>query len=262
MKIIKWIKWIFSLLILIMSLTCIIWGTIYVLNNKGIREEVSEKVRNVIEKVTVNEGKSNLSEIYNIYLNNEKHKLKVEYQIFNKTEDTQVVSLYIYFDGKNALEREVILLEGNSAITMHDIFAREDVDYNVRIKESNFKIINNEDMQYLLLDIGILQDSVKEYYFVFNDNGDLINELGILVRDSVKNYLIDGEVFNNFYDDEKALAKIEDNMIYALEEETIKKQLNLVEYKYYFKEGKLKKEKVQVYENIKLNNEVVDNKED
>ena len=107
MKVLKWIKWIFSFFILIGALTGIIWGTIYILNNNGIEKEEIKKSKKTIEKVTSNENQSNLSEIYNIYLNNEKHKLKLEYQLMTKVDETLGLELFVYFDGKNVLEREV-----------------------------------------------------------------------------------------------------------------------------------------------------------
>ncbi len=80
MKYIKWFKWIFSILILIGALIAIIWGTNYILNNNGLKKQEKNEVKHTIEKVTSNETSNNLSEIYNIYLNNEKHKVKMEYQ--------------------------------------------------------------------------------------------------------------------------------------------------------------------------------------
>ena len=59
--------------------------------------------------------------------------------------------------------------------------------------------------------------------------------------------------FNNYYDlDNKTLARIDGNEIFALEEKKEKKKLKLIEYKYYFKDGKLKKDKIAVFEDIKI----------
>jgi len=250
MKIFKWIKWIFSFLILVIALIGIIWGTSYVLHNKGIREDVTKKVKKTIEKVTSNEVKTNLSEIYNIYLNNERHKVKIEYQLVTKYDGEQGVNLYIYFDGKSSLEREVIVLQEIDKI--HDVFLLEDIGSNIKINESSFKILKEENTEYLLIDIGIVGDSMGKYYYLFNNNGDLLNDTGILVRDNKKNYVYaSGEDFINYYDnEEKSLAKVDGNYIFALEEENAKKSLNLVEYKYYLDKGKLKKEKIVVFEDI------------
>lgn len=254
MKIIKWIKWIFSFLILVSALTGIIWGTNYVLHNKGIRVDVKNKVKKTIEKVTSNKGKSNLTEIYNIYLNGEKHKLKIEYQLVNKSDEEQDVSLYVYFDGKNTLEREIVVLQNIEEMDIDGVFLLEDIGPNIEINENSFKILNDGESDYLVLSMGIVQDSIQKYYYLLDNNGDLMNDVGILISDSAKNYVeVNGEVFNNYYDNEnRTLAKIKDNNIYALEEKTDKKNLNLVEYKYYFDDGKLKKEKIVTFEDIMI----------
>lgn len=251
MKFMKWFKWIFSLLILISALSGIIWGTVYVLNNNGLKKEEKPEVKRTIEKVTSNETDSNLSEIYNIYLNNEKHKVKMEYQLLNKYDGSLYILLYIYFDGKKSLEREVAF---PSVIkNIHEVFLNEDIGDNIKVNESSFHILKENEMEYLLVNIGEVNDSIKKYYFLINNNGDVINDKGILLSDSNKDYLMGEYEFNNYYDlDNKTLAKIEGNEIFSLEEKNEKKKLNLIEYKYYFKDGKLKKDKVAVFEDIKI----------
>jgi len=252
MKFIKWFKWIFSFLILIVALVGIIWGTIFVLNNNGLKKEEKKEVKRVIEKITSNETRNNLSEIYNIYLNNEKHKVKVEYQLISRSDESLCILLYVYFDGKKSLEKEVTSLQ--EEITLHEVFLHEDID-NIKTNESSFVILKENEIEYLLVNVGVNDDAIKKYYYLINNNGDVINNKGILVSDNSKDYLTgEGGNFNNYYDNErKLLAKIDGNDIYALEEMTEKKKINLIEYKYYFKDGKLKKEKMQVFEDIKLN---------
>lgn len=252
MKYFKWIKWIFSFFILVGALTCIIWGTNYILNNNGLKKEEKKETKNTIEKVTTNENETNLTEIYNIYLNKEKHKVKVEYQIMNRSDESLYTLLYLYFDGKKSLEREFISLQ--EVNTIKEVFKLEETS-NLKINESDFKILKVEDVEYLLVNIGLIEDSFKSYYFLLNNNGDILNDKGILVKNNSKDYLdSDGNSFNGYYDvEEKTLAKVLDNEIYALEEKQEKKKVNLIEYKYYFKDGKLKKDKIQVYDNIKIN---------
>ena len=139
MKYIKWFKWIFSILILIGALIAIIWGTNYILNNNGLKKQEKKEIKHTIEKVTSNETSNNLSEIYNIYLNNEKHKVKMEYQLLQKSEESLYILLYIYFDGKKSLEMEVASLIENS--TIHSVFLNEDIGDNIKISESSFKIL-------------------------------------------------------------------------------------------------------------------------
>lgn len=253
MKFLKWFKWVFSFLILIGALIGIIWGTTYILNNNGLKKQEKAEVKRKIEKATSNENKTNLTEIYNIYFNNEKHKVKLEYQILTRSDETLYTLLYVYFDGKKSLEREFITLQDVS--TIKEVFSLEDSS-NLKVNENDFKIIKEGETEYLLVNIGIMTDSIKNYFYLINNNGDILDDEGILVSDSSKDYLdSENNPFNNYYDvDNKTLAKIDGNEIYALEEKKEKKKLNLVEYKYYLKDKKLKKEKIQVYEDIKLNN--------
>ena len=251
MKYIKWFKWIFSILILIGALIAIIWGTNYILNNNGLKKQEKKEIKHTIEKVTSNETSNNLSEMYNIYLNNEKHKVKMEYQLLQKSEESLYILLYIYFDGKKSLEMEVASLIENS--TIHSVFLNEDIGDNIKISESSFKIIKEKDTEYLLVNIGIIDSSTKKYYYIINNNGDIVNNKGILVSDSNKYYLMCEDEFINYYDlDNKTLARIDGNEIFALEEKKEKKKLKLIEYKYYFKDGKLKKDKIAVFEDIKI----------
>jgi len=251
MKYIKWFKWIFSILILIGALIAIIWGTNYILNNNGLKKQEKNEVKHTIEKVTSNETSNNLSEIYNIYLNNEKHKVKMEYQLLTKYDSSLYVLLYVYFDGKKSLEREVAFPEEVKRI--HDIFLNEEINDNIKISESSFQILKENETEYLLVNVGIVDDSIKHHYYLINNNGDIINDKGILVSDTSKDYLMGEHEFNNYYDlDNKTLARIDGNEIFALEEKKEKKKLKLIEYKYYFKDGKLKKDKVAVFEDIKI----------
>lgn len=251
MKYLKWFKWIFSVLILIAALTGIVWGTIYVLDNNGLKKEPKKEIKKTIEKVTSNETESNLSEIYNIYLNNEKHKVKMEYQLLTKYDSSLYVLLYVYFDGKKSLEKEVAFPEEVKRI--HDIFLNEEINDNIKISESSFQILKENETEYLLVNVGIVDDSIKHHYYLINNNGDIINDKGILVSDTSKDYLMGEHEFNNYYDlDNKTLARVDGNEIFALEEKTEKKKLKLIEYKYYFKDGKLKKDKVAVFEDIKI----------
>lgn len=252
MKFLKWFKWIFSIVILVIGIVGIVWGTIYILNNNGLKKQEKQETKKIIEKVTTNENRTNLSEIYNIYLNNEKHKVKIEYQIMNRSDESLYTILYIYFDGKKSLEKDFVSLQ--DVATIKELFVLED-SLNLKITENDFKILKGEETEYLLVNVGIIDDTYKYYYYLINNNGDIIDDKGILVKNSSKDYLdSEGNSFDGYYNiEEKTLAKVEDNVIYALEEKREKKKINLVEYKYYFKDKKLNKEKVKVYEDLKLN---------
>lgn len=246
-------KRIFSLFILVVAVAGIVWGTVYTLNHKGIREEVEEKTKQTIEKVTTNETKTSLSEIYNIYLNQEKHKIKINYQLVKKSGELFGVTLYLYFDGKSVLEREVVFDQELDNVS--EVFKQDLIFQYVRIDESNFSILKEQDVDYLFVLVGSVGESVQEHNYIINNNGDLMKDEGILFFDSSKEYItLEDKPFLNYYvvDGENYLAQVVENDIYALEEVMVKKKLQLVEYRYYFKKGKLEKEKVQTYEDVQL----------
>lgn len=247
-------KKVFSLFILTISLACIIGGTFYILNHKGIRKVVEEKTKPIIEKVTSNESKTSLSEIYNIYLNKERHKVKLDYQLVKKSEETFSGVLYLYFDGKSVLEREVVGEQKISSIK--DLFKEDFVQQYVRIQENDFSILKSEDIDYLLVKIGNTSDKIQVHYYILNNNGDLMKEEGILAYDSSLEFVtLENEDFPYYYeiDNENWLAKVNKNEVFALEEKNVNKKIQLIKYKYFMKDEKLKKEKIQIYEDVKLN---------
>lgn len=236
---IKVFKSIICFIILIMVLAGIGFATNYILNNNNIKKESTKKIEKNIEKITTNTNQNTSYDIYNIYLNNERHKVKIEYQLMNNN-DTYNMNLFIYFDGKNALNSEVYNIQNIEKIS--DILTE-----NNKINENSFKIIKDAEVEYLVIAAGY----EKRYFYIIDKNGEIKNEKGILIN-SNKNYIYNEELFNNYYDENKSLATIRDNKIYALEEET-NKNTNLVEYIYYLENNELKKEKINIYENIKLN---------
>lgn len=243
-------KRILSICILIIALSGIIWVTVFTLNNKGIRQSIEKVEKKNIEKVTSNETKNNLSEIYNIYLNKEKHKIKIEYQLIKDSYGDLSLDLFVYYDGKKAFEK--IIMNNVEFDNVSEIFDKEDIDTFIRINEKRFKILEEGEKDYLLFLVGAITDVTTTNYFIIDDNGDLLNEDGILVYDSSKNYSFLDDNFDLYYNaDQKSLAIIDGNNIFALEEKQEKKKLYLEEYKYYLKDGKLKKELLQTFDNIK-----------
>lgn len=243
-------KRIFSVCILIIALSGIIWVTVFTLNNKGIRQSIEKVEKKNIEKVTSNETKNNLSEIYNIYLNKEKHKIKIDYQLTNDSYSGLALNLYIYYDGKKVLEQ--IVINNMEFESVSEIFDSEEINAFIRINETSFKILKEGENDYLLFLVGSITDVSAKNYFIINNNGDLLSDEGILVYDSSKNYKSLDENVELYYDaDEKLLAIINENNILALEEKQVKKKLHLDEFKYYIKDGKLEKELLQTFDNIK-----------
>lgn len=244
---------IFNLFVLFLVLIGIIWGTIYVLNHKGIREKVENKPKVAIERVTSNQNKTNLSEIYNIYLNQERHKVKIEYQLVKKSEEKSILVLYLYFDGKKVLEKEVV----NTILfdDLKELFLDPTIYQYVRIDTKNFQLLKLEEKDYLLITFGSVSDDCQEYYYLINNDGDAVKKNGFLIFDSSKDYVDqDGTSLTIYYgnQEEKRIGKLENQMFYVWEEKKVKKELQLIEYKYYLKNGKLEKEKVQIIKDVKL----------
>lgn len=250
-------KRLFSLILLVVAVSGLIYITHYTLNNKGIRTEVKRKESSTIEKVSSNITNSNSSEIYNIYLNNERHKVKIEYQLVNRSEEEIGLTLYVYFDGKNALEREVVHSVNYTSVI--DLMKDDTISNIIQINEKRFLNLKDDSMEYLVIDVGIYEEDSKRFYYILNGNGDVLNEEGILKSDTSKIYMIENDLFENYYDD-MTLAKLDNNTIWALEEKSQKKNLNLLENKYYIKDGKLEKELIKTYENVSLKVKTRDNK--
>ncbi len=247
-------------IVLVLAIGGISFLTIYTLNHKEIRKDVKEKVASKIEIVTTNMTTNSLSEIYNIYLNKQRHKLKLEYNIiFNTVDGLATGNLILYIDGGKVIEESVI---NNISVTnINDLFNEENVSKYVRIDMNNIEIMNINDDEYLLIKLGIVnKDKSKEKYYLINKDGDIVIKHGLVIRDD-EEYLVnsDGEELDVFYDTlEQIRVKIEDNNIYALEleeKETDKdteKELILNEYKYSFDKKKLKKELIKSIEDVKI----------
>ena len=99
-------KRLFSLIILIVAMVGIISLTIFALTHKEVKSPIKERNNTKIENVTSNLSDNNLSEIYNIYFKNERHKLKIQYLV--NLEETATINLTIYFDGASIFENTII----------------------------------------------------------------------------------------------------------------------------------------------------------
>lgn len=247
---------------LIGVVTGIVILTMYTLDHKELRDETEEKIVNKIEQVTSNLAGNNLSEIYNVYLNKEKHKIKLSYTVTLKAKGLADINLVVYFDG--ALVYEEIVADSIRGVEVDAILARDDVSRYVKLDLEDIKIIAANKKDYMVLTIGYLNEFIKEKYYVFNNKGEMLDKKGIIVSDTSKYYVdSEGLELDIFYDNinGQKLAKIENNKIYALEEKENKedkkdkeekKSLKLVEYEYIIKDGKLEREKLQEYENITI----------
>ncbi len=240
-----------SCVLFLVVLSGIIGLTIYTLNNRGIREEPQTEIKNKIEKTTSNVSNNSLTEMYNVYFNKLKHRVKLEYSVVRE-EDIYSLYLVVYFDGKSILTGYVA--SSKELTTIEEYLGDENIDELVRLDASNIKIVKDDDKEYMMLDVGYFDSVLKEKYFIFDNDGNSLVEPGILVVD-LANYFLnsDDEELDIFYDTEyQKLAKIEENAFYALEPVEKNKKWVIYEYKYIFKDGKLEKELIKTYENVKL----------
>lgn len=247
-KIINW----FSLVLLIVAISAIWWITSYTLKNKGIREEVENKVFKNIENISSNMTSNALTEIFNVYLNEEKHKIKFDYQVLLNEEKVSI-NLVAYFDGKSVIDENVFTMNKVAEIAnIEDVFANENVSNLVRLKEKNLKIVDFDSIQYLVVDLGYFKDYYKEKYFIINKEANVLTENGILVRDDAVVYSsIEEKDLKIFYDNDKqVLAKIQDGYIYALVPVENNDAFDIKEYKYRVSEGVLKEELINTYVDI------------
>lgn len=259
-----------SFIFLIAVITVLTLFTRYTLKNKGIREEVKEKVSKKVEVVTSNMTKNNLSEIYNIYLNGEKHKLKFDYNLVftpfeevieeKKVKKNKIdITLMTYLDGKTLFSDKIA--SGIIAETAQECFENEDVANYIRIKEKKIKIINPDNKDYLILDVGYLNGKIKEKYFVINNDGDVLNTDGILKRDDAVYYVdLEDKELDFFYNPKDSLgqilAKIDGNNIISLNPVNAKNGLEIQEKKYSIVDGKLNEELITTYVEIKVREEI------
>ena len=235
--------WIVILLLVLAGITTL---TVYTLTHMDILG--SERVIKVksIEKASTNMTRNELSEIFNIQLNGKRHKLKFNYYV--DFEDTTNINLVVYLDGDVLLEKELITDLKEKEIA--EVFNNETVD-ELRIKESNLKIMKSEDQDFILVDIYTNLERLKEEYYIWNDEGKILLE-GLLAFDNSLDFTYEEDT-NIFYDDEQELlAKIEDNTIYSLELKEQEDMYIFEEYEYKIENDKITKELINTYENIKV----------
>lgn len=240
----------FSLVLLIVAISAICWLTSYALENKGIREEVENKVFKNIEVISSNMTDNALSEIFNVYLNDEKHKIKFDYYI-SIVEGIASIDLIAYLDGKSVLNENVAM--GIVADNIEEVFADENVSNYVRLTEKNFKVLNFENNEHLMVDLGYFDKFYKEKYFLINKDAEVLIENGILVRDDSVHFVdVDDKELDIFYsNDYQTLAKVENNAIYVLMLVENNNLYDFKEYKYSYQNGSLVNELLTTYIEIK-----------
>lgn len=238
-------KKVVSFIILILAILGICIFTGYTLTHKGIREGVQQNPLKKIEKVTSNVSNERATDVYNVYLNRIKHKLKVEY-VYKEGK----VELDFYFDGVKIFNDVVFESEDQS---IEEILANSLFE-NIKIDETKLQILESEDNYYLLIQILYHLAGEKEYYYIYDSEGKLLNEEGILVYDSKTEYVSSEDtILDIFYSNElQIMAKVENNQIYAIEAKTDKEEMILEEYIYQIHDGKLEKNLIETYREIKI----------
>lgn len=240
-------KRIVSIIILIVALIGITFGTIYTLTHKGIRLEVENETRQTIEKITSNKSNQSLSEIYNVLLNKEKHKLKLEYSFIQENSQSYI-ELLIYFDGRSILDEVIMVSKEHTFANALDSLEFD----SVQIQKENLKILTFGEKDYLFIDLFYVLENHQEKYYLFNSQGESYFKNGILVFDDSVQYKSDlNDDLNFFYDNDKqTMAKCDNDAIYVLELKKGKKNSQFLEYKYYIQDDVLEKELLNTYNNI------------
>lgn len=237
--------------VLVVFISFIAGVTTYTLMNKGIKDTVTKVNKKEIELVNENVNKDEASILFNVYLNDVRHKFKITYDV-EKEEKKSLLKASIYFDGRNILNKVVI--NDLKVTDLNKIWS--DKTYESLKKGVNeLKRLVSDSNEFLLFEISSINSNTTLEYFVLNTEGILLDKKGILARDSKKAYESEsGEALNIFYDDSYLMAKINDDTIYTLVEKTENKKLVIEEYRYKIKKNEFEKELVMTYSNVKLKN--------
>lgn len=245
------IKNIICIIILVAVIVIISYGTYYTLHNKGIREDVDVGVKSRLELVNSNKTKNSLAENYNIYLGNQKHKMKLEYNV-NFLEDMASINFFVYLDGKSIFNE--IVVENIAAQNIDEVFNNPNVSNNVRLTLTDIKTIVKNEKEYLVLRIGYFKEYNKSKYYVFTGEGKSLILDGLVVKDESVYYVSDNEEELGFFynTSEQIMAKIHNEDLYALVPFLENDNLSILEYKYVINDEEIKEELVNTYNNVKI----------
>lgn len=242
-------KRVISILILVVALIFISGITVYTLSKKGVRKEVTTKIIKKVSKVTSNISNNSVADVYNVYLNDSRYKVKLEYNVTIENKKAKI-NLIIFINGKEIFND--ILSDGVSATDIDSLFKNENINKYVRLSERDIQIIRDNKQEFMTINIGYYTNDALKKYFIFTEKGIDITNGGIVSFDSSRNYIsTDGKDLDIFYDS-MSIAKIDKNVIYALEYVSDEDVEKFLEYKYTIKNAKLNKELVNTYSDIKL----------
>ena len=266
-------KKVFSLIIGIVVISGIIALTSYTLTHKDIRNKGTIKEENTnTELVSSNFNGETLAEIYSVYLNGQRHKIKFEYnRVLNRETAISSVFLRVYFDGGNIITEDVV---NNYIVSdIKTLFEDKDIKDIVKIDIDDIEIRKINEKEYVLLKVRYYDSREVEKYYLFDDRGDLLINNGTIIKDNRVRYVtMDNQKLDVFYGvnpEEQIMGKFENNIMYALElmKHEEDDMYEVIEYIYYFKDEEFVKEELKTYPNIKrldLESSIInlDNKED
>ena len=243
-------KKIISLIIGILAFIGISSITIYTLTNRGIRTEITNNKKEIIELINSNYNDNILAELYNVYLNGQRHKIKLEYKVnMEKEMNEGNLELIVYVDGGNIIDERVIsnlVLDDDEA---EKLFENEEIS-QIKLEMEDIQIVKIDNLDYILLEIDCYGKYAKSYYFLFNDSGDLLVPNGAVIKDESVHYISSDNIF--YGTEEQIMAKFEDGALYVLEPIITDEEVFLIECKYYYKDNEATREELRTYEGIKI----------
>ncbi len=237
-------KKILTSIILFVVSVAIISFTVYTLMNMGMKEDIKPKKYRLIEEANEIVSDKEVSNLYHIYLNENRHKFKVVYYL-EEGENSKNLKVIIYFDGKTVLDE---IIKENVKENVDKLWKDKKYYDNLKLEKKDFNIIKS-DQDYLAFSIANLNKGVMKNIYVIDDDGKLIEESGLLKLDSSVNYVSeDNKKLDIFYDENiQDCVKIEDNKIYYLNVKEDEDKITIEEEKIIIQNHKFKREVINTY---------------
>lgn len=241
-------KNVISLSILIIFIIAITTFTVYTLTHKEIKDTQTITKTKTIEKATSNMTDTELNETYNIQINGKRHRLKTNYRLVS-FDDKSAIILTLYLDGFEIYTNQITAALDIQSLS--EIFSSID-DNPLIIADTDIQILDL-DQDYLLVNIHSDIEGLKEEYYVWTDDRKSILAEVLRYDESIVYVGLEDEELTMFYDqDEQILAKVEDNVIYALESLETEEGIVLEEYTYTIKNEEVTKELINTYSSLSV----------
>ncbi len=238
--------------VLIIILSSIGLFTIYTLKKQSVKENVyNARVTNKLKMTSSTMLDDNLSQVFTIYLNGLKHRLKIDYHVLLDQE--QICTLTMYLDGKEIFSTNVI--NNVTAPSTKELFTEENIAQYVKLSEQNFEVIKTDE-DYLAILLGFYNGKIEQKIYLINDKGKILNPNPIIYKNTNEYYIdSNNNELNIFYQDNQIMANIENNKIYSLEIENVLDNYRFLEYVYTIKNSQINKELINTYDYIKIKDE-------